>query len=118
DLLAGELIAGCCGIPEAVDRLLTMEKRQDQVWMTMLREAYALESDRDCLAANFVNHVLRFIRREPELAGRVPEWLAAYEAHLRVPGNPPWKSLEWVTPDTRAALKRSAATPPPARPET
>jgi hypothetical protein len=116
--LTHELIAGRCTIPQAVERLMTMDKRHDPVWMKVLRDVYALESDRDCLAANFMTHVLRIAKRNPELAGRAPEWLAAYEAQFRVPGQPPWEQMGLYRPDSRAAYKPPAAPPPPARPDT
>jgi hypothetical protein len=86
--------------------------------MKVLREIYALETDRDCLAANFMSHVLRIIKREPELADRAPAWLAVYEAQFRVPGEPPWEKMGLYRPDSRAAYKPTATAPPPARPDT
>lgn len=118
DFLARELIAGRCSIPEAVDRLMTSDKRYDAVWMKAVRRMYGLESDRDCMAANFMNHVMRLVKREPELAERAPEWLAAYEAQFRAPGEPPWVAMGFYRPDSRTAAKTPPPRPPVPVPDT
>lgn len=116
--LTRELIAGRCTIPQAVERLMTMDKRNDALWMKVLRDVYALESDRDCLAANFMTHVLRFAKWQPEHADRAAEWMAVYEAHFRVPAERPWEKMGLYRPDVRSAYKPQPAAPPAARPDT
>jgi len=118
DRLAADVIAGRCGVPEALERMMATPKGRDAAWMKALRDMYRLESDRDCLAANFINHLMRAVKYAPELTDRAPEWLAAYESQYRTPGKPPWIAQGFYAPDSRTAVKAAPAAKPAPTPDT
>ena len=97
--LTAELIAGRCGVPEAVERLLATERARDLQWLRFLRHLYGLDSDRDCVATQFMLSAMESVQGDPVLESRASgEWLDGYREHFRAPAVPPWQRSGLVAP--------------------
>lgn len=86
------LDAGALDLPEAVERLLAADLARDPRWLECLRRLYGLESDRDCVATQFMLYAIYTARADARLYARATgEWLAGYRARFRAPAAPPWE---------------------------
>jgi hypothetical protein len=86
-----QLIARRCDLPEAVEHLLECDKRNDVLWMKLVRRTYSLESERDCFAAVLMAHATHSLKHNPALrARRAKEWAATYQAHFNLPSPAMW----------------------------
>src|SRR5205823_1867431 len=94
-----DLLTGRRTVPQAVDELLVTERARDPHWLNFLRHLYGLDSDRDCVAAQFMLHAVWSVHREPRLhPGATGAWLASYRGHFRVPAVPPWEGAGLIAP--------------------
>jgi hypothetical protein len=59
DELGRDLLSGRCSLKEAVDQLALTARGQDPTWLRILHHTYPGYSDRECQAADFLNHTLR-----------------------------------------------------------
>jgi hypothetical protein len=92
--LAEEIIAGRCGLPEAVERFLAQAQASGPGWLRRLGRAYALDSARDSVAANLLRYLLRQRRGDPATwERRSREWIATYRARYHMASPPPWQDV-------------------------
>jgi hypothetical protein len=91
--LIAELFAGRCTLPEAIEQLLATERAHDRPWLNFLRYLYALDSDRDCVATQFMLQVVGTLEKNPERRSPAARKLfAAYRQQFRTPARLPWEN--------------------------
>jgi hypothetical protein len=91
--LIADLFAGRCNLPEAVEQLLATERAQDPLWLTFLHQLYGLDSDRDCVATQFMLQVVGSLGKNSERRSHAArELFSAYGTHFRAPARLPWEN--------------------------
>jgi hypothetical protein len=94
--LAQELSAGRCRFADAVERLVATERARDADWLRFLRSLYTLDSDRDCVATQFMLFLFETAQGDSVLKSRTAEWFVEYRHHFHVPAVPPWEQAGLV----------------------